>query len=120
MPGAGSATYIVAAASSTNVPTTSGTPNGDFNPGALPLPVVDNVSLAVGQYFLLTAQNNITQNGVWYCDGNGPVPVTTVGGGLDVNVQVLVGPGYANLSQNANTTWIYTATYRGNANTPGF
>jgi hypothetical protein len=122
MPGAGSATYIVAAVATANVASTPGvTPNGGFNPGNLPQPVIDNVSIANGQYFLLTAQTNVNQNGIWYADANGPVPVMTLGAGgsaLDPNTVVSVGPGFIGQSQNAGTTWTYTAVSHNGG--PGF
>ena len=122
MPGAGSATYIVTAVATSNVPSTTSSTNGGFTAGSLPLPVIDANSIANGQYFLLTAQVNQTQNGIWYADPtNGPVPVMTVGAGgaaLDPNVVVQVGPGSAGYSQNGNTTWIYTAVSHNGG--PGF
>ena len=115
---AGSATYIVTAVATSNVPSTSSSTNGDFTPGVLPLPVIDSVSIANGQYFLLTAQVNNTQNGIWYADANGPVPIMTVASGLDPAVVVQVGPGSSGYSQNGNTTWIYTAVSHNGG--PGF
>ncbi len=115
MPGAGSATYIVAAATTANVPSTTGTPNGGFTPGALPQPVIDSVSIANGQYFLLVGQLNQTQNGVWYADANGPVPVMTVAQGLDPSVEVSV---LAGAGQNGGTTWVYTTVSHNGG--PGF
>jgi len=110
MPGAGSATYLVAALASTNVVSTSGGANCNFTPGTLPNPTIDNVGIANGQYFWLNAQINQTQNGLWYADANGPVPVMTVGAGgepLDPALEVTVEAGGA---QNGGTSWVYTAT----------
>jgi hypothetical protein len=117
MPGAGTATYFVVAAATSPVGSTLGGTNNQFTPGGLPQPIVDNVGIANGQYFLLTNQANPTQNGIWYADANGPVPVMTGGAGgtaLDPSVVVQVGPGG---NANANTTWIYSPSVHG---APGF
>lgn len=115
----GSATYIVSAAATTNVvATVNAAPNSAFTPGVLPQPVIDGVAIANGQYFLLTDQTNQTQNGVWYADANGPVPVMTVGAGgspLDPSAVISVTAGG---SQNAGTTWVYAAVSRNGQ--PGF
>lgn len=107
MPGAGSATYNVAAAASGNIST--------FAPGTLPQPAVDGLGIVNGQYFLLLAQVNNTQNGIWFADPAGPIPIMTVGQGLDPNAVVLVGPGG---TQNAGTTWVYAAVSHNGG--PGF
>jgi hypothetical protein len=118
MPGAGSATYIVAAVASTNVPSTSNFTNGSFTPGTLPQPTIDSISIQNGQYFLLADQTNTTQNGIWFADANGPIPVMTLGGGVDPNVQIAAAPG-PGTAQNQGTTWFYTTNWRGSGQ-PGF
>lgn len=117
MPGPGSATYVVTACATQNVPSTSAYNNGGFTPGALPQPTIDNISLANGQYFLLTDQTNQTQNGIWFCDPAGPVPIMTVATGLNPNVEVQVVAGPAG-SQNGGTNWVYAAVSRNGQ--PGF
>lgn len=100
------ASYLCAAVATANV---------TFTPGTLPQPAVDGIGLVNGQYFLLTDQTNPNQNGIWYCDPGGPVPMMTVQTGLDPAVSVLVTGG---LVFN-NTTWVYTASWRGGGQ-PGF
>jgi hypothetical protein len=107
MPGPGSATYIVTAAASGNVST--------FAPGTLPQPAIDGVGIVNGQYFALFAQVNQTQNGIWYADASGPVPIMTVAGGLNPATEISVGPGG---TQNAGTSWVYTPTSHNGG--PGF
>jgi hypothetical protein len=107
MPGPGSATYIVAAAASGNVST--------FAPGTLPQPAIDGLGIVNGQYFLLTAQVNQTQNGIWFADPTGPIPIMTVATGLNPAVEISVGPGG---TQNANTNWVYAAVSHNGG--PGF
>jgi hypothetical protein len=120
MPGAGSATYIVAAVATTNVPSTSNITNGSFTPGTLPQPTIDGISIQNGQYFLLTDQNDTTKNGLWFADANGPVAVMTLGGGVDPNVQIQAAPvPQPTPSQNQGTTWFYTTNWR-NSGQPGF
>jgi hypothetical protein len=114
MPGPGSATYLVSAAATANVPSTSSAVNGDFTPGALPQPVIDSLSIANGQYFALFRQVNNQQNGIWFADANGPVPVMTVATGLNPGVEVTVTGG----TQNNNTNWVYTAVSHDGG--PGF
>lgn len=115
----GTATYIVAAAATNNVPSTTSQTNGGFTPGSLPTPTIDSVGTANGQYFLLTAQVNQTQNGIWYNDPDGgPIPIMTVGAGgapLNPSVQVAVAAGGA---QNGGTTWVYAAVSHNGG--PGF
>ena len=124
MPGPQAVVYSVVALASSNVPAGGvGEPGGgneNFNPGALPLPYVDGVNVANGQYFALTRQADPNQNGVWFADPAGPTPVpgATVGGGLNPNIEVHVGPGVAG-SQNAGTTWVYTANKGNVVLTPG-
>ena len=121
MPSPQAQVYNVVAVATVNVPTTPGTPNGWFNPGATPQPVVDNLQIQNGQYFLLTNQNSQPQNGIWYADPAGPVPVETVGGtgqtGLNPNSTVVAGPNANGV--NGNTIWVYTANWRGSG-VPGF
>lgn len=117
MPGPGSATYVVSAAATTNVPSTSNNTNGSFTPGVLPQPTIDAISIQNGQYFLLTDQTNITQNGIWYADPAGPVPIMTVQTGLNPAVEVTVLAGTAQ-SQNGGTSWVYAAVSRNGG--PGF
>lgn len=118
MPAAGTAQYVVSAAATANVPSTTSATNGGFTPYALPTPTIDSLGTLNGQYFLLTAQVNQTQNGIWYNDANGPVPIMTVGAGgapLDPEVEVVVEAGGA---QNAGTQWVYTAVSHNGG--PGF
>lgn len=115
--------YNVAAAASSNVPAGQvGEPGGpeNFNPGALPQPYIDAINIQNGQYFLLTRQTNVNQNGVWFADPAGPVPVNgaTVGTGLNPNLTIIVGPGVAG-SQNGGTTWVVTQTAGNPVVTPG-
>jgi hypothetical protein len=107
MPGPGSATYLVTACATGNVST--------FAPGTLPQPAIDGVGIVNGQYFLLVAQVNQTQNGIWFADAAGPIPIMTVGQGLNPNVEVQVALGG---TQNGGTAWIYTATSHNGG--PGF
>lgn len=111
MPGAGEATYLVDVIATANVvATANGSANCQFTPGALPSPTIDNYGVPQGHYFALAAQLNPLQNGIWFNDSNGPVPVMTVGAGgeiLNPSVLVDVGP---NGQFNAGTTWIYSAT----------
>lgn len=120
MPGPMSVDYIVAAAATGNVGSTaSGGANSQFNPGALPQPVIDGVGIQNGQYFLLTRQVNNQQNGIWYADAAGPVAVMTVATGLNPNVSVSVDPAPANDgAMNAGTTWVYAAVSHDGG--PGF
>jgi hypothetical protein len=115
---AGISPYLVTAVATSNVPSTSSSTNGDFTPNTLPLPVIDSVSIANGQYFLLTRQTNNSQNGIWYADANGPIPIMTVATGLNPNVEVTAGPGSSGYSQNGGTTWVYTAVSHDGG--PGF
>jgi hypothetical protein len=111
---------LVAAIASTNVVGTSTTPNGQFTPGALPQPVIDNIGIQNGQYFLLTDQTNPQQNGLWFADANGPVAIYTFGqGNVNPNETYQSQPGNPG-SQNGNQLWGYTAQWRGTGNTPGF
>lgn len=97
MPGAGSATYTVVAIATAPV---------TFTPGTLPHPAVDGVGIVNGQYFALNAQLNPNQNGIWFADPAGPVPIMTVQTGLSTAVDVTVAIGG---TQNGNTEWIYAA-----------
>jgi hypothetical protein len=120
MPGPEIVPTYVAAVATTNVPATSSAPNGQFTPGALPNPVIDNIGIANGQYFLLTDQTNPQQNGLWFADANGPVAIYTFGqGNVNPNATYQAGPGNPG-SQNGNTLWGYTAQWRNTGNTPGF
>lgn len=123
MPGPESVDYIAAAAASTNVVSTSGGANCQFTPGALPQPVIDNVGIQNGQYFLLTDQTDPNQNGLWFADPSGPVrvPGATFGGpgGVNPNISVQIQPGNPG-SQNGGTIWGYTPQWRNTGNQPGF
>jgi hypothetical protein len=123
MPGPESVDYIVAAAATTHVTTTSNFTNGSFNPGALPQPTIDSVSIQNGQYFLLTDQNDPNQNGLWFADPAGPIAIMTFGQGNvnpNTTIQVLQGSSFgSSQSQNGGTIWTYTASWRGSGR-PGF
>ena len=119
-PGAQEVPQLVAAVGTTNIIATSATNNSQFTPGALPNPVIDNVGLKNGQYFLLTDQTDPNQNGLWLADANGPVAIQTFGlGNVNPNATYQAGPGNPG-SQNGNTLWGYTAQWRNTGNTPGF
>jgi hypothetical protein len=94
--GAGSANYIVTALASSAV---------TFTPGTLPHPAIDGVGIVNGQYFALARQANNTQNGIWFADASGPVPVMTVQTGLNPALEVTTVGGL----QNANQTWVYNS-----------
>ena len=114
MPGPQVVQYEVAACATSPV---------TFTPGTLPHPVVDSTGIVNGQYFLLTAQANPNQNGVWYADPTGPVAVMTVGGTgqqtLNPQANVQVGPNLGS-AQNFNTLWSVVPNVRGNVGQPGF
>ena len=111
----GSATYLVAAAATSNIAVAVSNTNGGFIPGALPQPTIDSNSIQNGQYFLLTAQVDEEQNGIWYADPAGPVAIMTVQSGLNPAVEVTVEAG---AGQNGGTTWVYTAVSHNGG--PGF
>ena len=120
-PGAQEVPQLVAAVATT-APSAlaNGSANSQFTPGALPQPVIDNIGLKNGQYFLLTDQADPNQNGLWLADANGPIPVQTFGlGNVNPNATYQAGPGNPG-SQNGNTLWGYTAQWRNTGNTPGF
>jgi hypothetical protein len=98
---AGTATYEVAALATNPV---------TFTPGTLPHPAVDGLGIVNGQYFALTAQVNLNQNGIWYADPAGPTPImTATTGGIDPAVEVEVTGGL----QNSNQNWVYGAAVHG-------
>ena len=120
MPGPEIVPIYVSAVGTTNVVATSTPPNGQFTPGALPQPVIDNIGIQNGQYFLLTDQTDPNKNGLWFADANGPVAIATFGqGNVNVNATYQAGPGNPG-SQNGNTLWGYTAQWRNTGNQPGF
>lgn len=120
MPAPNIVPIAVTAVATTNVVATSGGQNCQFTPRALPQPVIDNIGIQNNQYFLLTDQTDPNQNGLWFADANGPVPIYTFGqGNVNPGQDFQAGPGNPG-SQNGNSLWGYTAQWRGTGNTPGF